>query len=91
MSAFVRICCSFALAHLIQVQQMQPHEATDSATCAPSLVQMCVDGRRKAVNKVNQEVSALYNMLDLWESLKPWNHVPGFAKSSMPNIAALEP
>ena len=42
------------------MQLVQPHEAADSATCAPSLVQMCVDSKWKDVNKVDQEVSALY-------------------------------
>ena len=53
MSAFARICCSLALAQL-----MQPCGAADSATCAASLAQIFDD----AVNKANHEVSALYTL-----------------------------
>ena len=91
--AFARICCNFSLTQL-----MQPH---GDATRAPSLEQLRVDGKRKAVNKANHEVSALYTLKHSsmfmtirwtrWRASRTWRLVSGSARSPIPNAAQREP
>ena len=93
--AFARICRSFSLAQL-----MQPHDAT-RAPCAPSLEQLNVDGKRKAANKANHEVSALYTLKHSsmfltmrWTRRRAsdtWRLVSRSARSPIPNAAHWDP